>query len=323
MIAACKLEAILQRLTALNVPALDAFRATFDHAVCQAECVKLGIPCPHAYPLEEACAILAEGKGRVTLVVKPQTDVGAAIGLSYVSDVGSLRQSVAECEGSFGGALIQEFIPGDPAAMHTALLLFDRNSNLAAAFTTRKIRQWPPPGGLTAVSVSIAERCLVEQALPFFAKWRWRGPAEVEFKLDPRDGRYKVIEINGRFPAYARFAALCGLVVGRLAVELALGEAAPTAPRFPDYVVGRRYVNPGLFLRTVLADWRANPSKRAVLKRAAADCAGAGAQLRSMLSDPLPMVGRVLADVLKGGGSGRCEGSAARGTGSSGSQRSG
>lgn len=295
-IAACRLRPALERLAALNVPAPGAFHATFDHAVCQAECAQLGIPCPRAYALEEACAVLEGRDSETKLVVKPRTDVGAALGVSYVSDADSLRRSVAACEGSFGGAVIHEFIPGAPDRMHTALLLFDRDSRLAAAFTTRKLRQWPPSGGVTAASVSIAERSLVEHALPFFAKWRWRGPAEVEFKLDPRDDRQKVIEINGRFPAYARFAIQCGLPVGRLAASLALGRTAPPALRFPDYAVGRRYMNPGLLARIVLADWRAGPSKIAALKQAAADCAGAGAQLQDMLSDPSPMIGRLLMD---------------------------
>jgi predicted ATP-grasp superfamily ATP-dependent carboligase len=297
--AVCRLRPALERLTGLNVPAHDAFQATFDHAVCQAECVKLGIPCPRAYSLEEARDILGEGKNNTMLVVKPQTDVGASLGLNYVSNADSLLRCVADCVKRFGGAVIHEFIPGDPTLMHTALLLFDRDSRLSAAFTTRKIRQWPPSGGVTAAGISIAEKQLVEIALPFFARWRWRGPVEVECKLDPRDGRYKVIEINGRFPGYARFAMVCGLPLAVLTAGLALGGTAPRPLRFWDYEVGRKYVNPALFLRTVLADLRANPSPLAALKQAAADCAGTGAQFRSLLSDPLPVIGRLLQDVTQ------------------------
>jgi len=297
MIVVCRLRATLEQLTALNVPDLDAFQVTLDHAVCQAECVRLGIPCPRAYSLEQACAILDPQAGATTLVVKPRTDVGAARGLAYVSDTDSLRRCVADCEKRFGGAVIHEFIPGDPTLMRTALLLFDRESRLAAAFTTRKIRQWPPTGGVTAASISTAERSVVDLALPFFAQWRWRGPAEVECKLDPRDGRWKVIEINGRFPGYARFAMLCGMPLGRLTARLALGGVAPPAFFFPDYAVGRKYVAPGVFLRTVFADWRTHRFKLTAIQQAAADAAGAGAHLRSMLSDPLPLVGRLLRDI--------------------------
>jgi D-aspartate ligase len=294
--AACRQSASLSRLTAINVPSQDAFMAAFDHAVCRTECAQLGIPCPAVHALEEAAHILADGGGRVTLVVKPRMDVGSACGVSYVNGPDALRRCVSACIAQFGGAVVQEHIPGDASAMRTVVVLFDRNSQLIAAFTTRKLRQWPPTGGLTVLSVSTAESHLVELMLPFFRKWRWRGFAEVELKVDFRDGLSKVIEINPRVPAYLPFPIACGLPLARLAAGLALGEA--TAPiEFPSYAVGKKFANPRLFLRSIVAELRSGSSKAAVFQRAFADLEGTAGVMASMFVDPAPPLGRLLLGV--------------------------
>ncbi len=222
--AVCRQESTFRNLTGFNVPSLDGFMAAFDHAVCGVECARLNIPCPATYSLDEAKQLLASGKGTLTLVVKPRTDVGAARGVNYVRDIETLQNSESVCTAQYGGTVIQEYIPGEASAMRTVVVLFDKGSKLVAAFTTQKHRQWPTIGGLTAVGVSTSEFHLVDQMLPFFKKWGWRGVAEVELKYDSRDGRYKVIEINPRFPAYLRFPNSCGSPLVRLAAILALGE---------------------------------------------------------------------------------------------------
>ncbi len=297
VMAVCRQESTFSGLTGFNVPSLDAFMAAFDHAVCGAECARLNIPRPAIYSLEEANRLLTNGKGTLTLVVKPRTDVGAARGVTYARNVETLRKCVSVCTAQYGDAIIQEYIPGEASAMRTAIVLFDKGSELIAAFTTNKHRQWPTTGGVTAVSVSTAEFHLVDQTLPFFRKWRWRGAAEVELKYDSRDGRYKVIEINPRFPAYLRFPDICGLPLVRLAATLALGEKNITPVKFPSYTVGKKYLNPGLFLRAVWEDLRRTPDKKGALRRALADLDGAGPAIAGMISDPLPILGRFLLDV--------------------------
>jgi D-aspartate ligase len=297
VIAVCRQESTLRSLTGFNVPSLGAFMAAFDHAVCGRECARLNIPRPAIYSLDEADRLLANGKGTLTLVVKPRTDVGAARGVNYVRNIEALRTCVALCTAQYGGTIIQEYIPGEASAMRTVVVLFDKGSDLIAAFTMHKHRQWPTTGGVTAVSVSTADLHLVDQILPFFRKWRWRGAAEVELKYDSRDGRYKVIEINPRFPAYLRFPNICGLPLVRLAATLALGEKNATPVKFPSYTVGKKYLNPGLFLRTVWEDLHRAPNKTGALRRAVADLDGAGLAIAGMISDPLPILGRFLLDI--------------------------
>jgi predicted ATP-grasp superfamily ATP-dependent carboligase len=292
VLAASHLQDHLARSTALNVPDVAAFMAAYDKAACLESCRALGIACPAAYSMDEALDALGRGDG-TTVVVKPPHDEGAARGIAYVRGPDALVRAWTACRERFGGALLQEHIPGGPEAMKTAVLLFSRGSRLAAAFTARKIRQWPPSGGLTAMGLSTEEHELVEQTLPFFEKWGWRGPAEVELKLDERDGRHKLIEINPRFPAYLRFPVRCGLDLPTLAVRLALDESVEPRPLLGGYAVGATHLDPGVFLRSVAADLQ-HPAIRPAGQAIAALARGVPA-IVDALSDPLPLVGRILA----------------------------
>lgn len=286
----------LSAATAVSVPRLDAFMAAYVKSVCMAECSKLGIACPVEYSYREALEVLDHDRDE-TVVVKPDFDAGAATGVRFVRNRESLRKAVSECGERFGRTLIQQYIPGGPEAMKTVILLFSPESRLAAAFTSRKTRQWPVTGGQTAASLSTNEECLVSQVLPFFEKWQWRGSAEVELKFDSRDGLHKVIEINPRFPGYLRFPGQCGLDFPLLATQLALHNDAVSPSAYPAYRTGAKYLNPGLFLRAVVGGLQCRGVSE--LRHVLRDMRGTRSLVLEMLADPLALLGKVLIELRR------------------------
>ncbi len=270
---------------AVNVPSYDAFTAAYDKHRTVEECQRLGIPAPRLLTPDEAAG---------TVVVKPRQDIGGARGVAYCTNPDELDRALAACR-ELSEPVVQEYIPGGADAMRTVVLLFDRDSRLVAHFTTRKIRQYPATGGLMTMGVSTDERALVALVLPFFEERRWRGPAEVELKVDSRDGRAKVIEINPRLPGYLPFAIQCGLHLPRLAALAALGRPAPVAP----YDVGRKYVNPGLHLRAVLAECRRTGRRSLALRRALTEWRGARWLDLDDFADPAPRLGKMMAEILQ------------------------
>jgi predicted ATP-grasp superfamily ATP-dependent carboligase len=294
--SACRQAKRIEGLTAINIPDIDAFAVAFDKRLCSAECKGLGIPCPEAYSPDQAGRILANGRGQAILVVKPSTDVGMAKRVEFVTDAERLWRSISICERDYGSAIIQEFIPGDVTHMRTAVVMFGRSSELIAAFTMQKLRQWPPTGGITTMGISTDEFLLVERLLPFFRKWRWRGPAEIELKLDPRDGHFKVIEINPRFPGYLRFPLTCGVHFGLLAASLSLEERSVVPLKYPSYSVGKKYISPGLFLRSTISEVKSASNKFRRLTQAFAELACLVPIITRMANDPLPLMGRLLLD---------------------------
>ncbi len=177
--------------------------------------------------------------------------------------------------------------------MKTVVLLFSRDTTLIAAFTTRKYREWPASGGLTVVSRSTDDPAIVSGVLPFFEKWNWQGAAEVELKHDEKTGEDKVIEINPRFPAYLRFASRCGLELPAIAVRLASGEVSEPM-HYPAYKVGATYLNPGLFIKSAVLQFREREVSTFPL--AISDLRAGLPCVLDMLRDPLPFLGRAAED---------------------------
>jgi hypothetical protein len=273
----------VQGRLSVAIPPLEGFLDAYDNRRTLEKCQRLGIPAPRLVSPEDA---------RDVVVVKPREDVGAARGVAFCQDAGELRHALAACR-ALGEPVVQEYVPGDTDAMRTVVLLFDRGTRLVAHFTTQKIEQHPATGGVTAVSVSTDDRELVELVLPFFESLRWRGPAEVELKVDARDGRAKVIEVNPRLPGYVGFAVACGLHLPRLAVQVALGEA-PTAS---GYAVGRRYVHPGLHAKALVHAWRTGALTAARLRRDLPTLLTAPWLRWEDVVDPLPRLAKAFDEV--------------------------
>jgi D-aspartate ligase len=260
------------------VPTMEGFLAAYDNRRTLETCHRLGIPAPRLLRPQDASG---------AVVVKPREDVGAAQGVAFCRDGAELRRALAACR-AFGEPVIQEYIPGGTDAMRTAVLLFDCRTRLVAHFTTMKLEQHPAAGGLTTMSQSTDDRALVEGVLPIFESLRWCGPAEVELKVDARDGVAKLIEVNPRLPSYVAFAGDCGLHLPRLTVQVALGETPPD----PGYAVGRRYVNPGLHLKALISAWQAGAVTAARLRRDVPALLTAPWLRWDDLTDPLPRLAR-------------------------------
>ena len=272
----------LRRKLGLAVPDEVGFLGAYDNLRTIEACGRLGVPAPR---------LLQPGAREELIVVKPRADVGAAKGVAFCRGPGEVERALLACR-PFGEPVMQEYIPGGVEAMRTAVVLLDRRSRLVAWFTTRKLHQFPATGGMTTMSVSTDERARDELAMPLFEAWRWEGPAEVELKVDPRDGQAKVIEVNPRLPSYLPFAVRCGLHLPRLQALVALGES----PRAGTYAVGRTYVNPTLHLKARLAGRHRLGDRLRGLGQAVAEMRGAFLGDGLDLLDPAPRVAKLIAE---------------------------
>jgi predicted ATP-grasp superfamily ATP-dependent carboligase len=142
--------------------------------------------------------------------------------------------------------VLQEYVPGPPNCHYFIDGFVDRHGSLLALFARRRLRMHPADFGNSTCMVSVPPGEVAPAVAPLrrlLRELRFRGIFSAEFKRDPRDGAFKLLEVNARPWWYIGFALACGVNVARLAYEDALG--LPTAP-VRDYRVGVRCVFPQL-----------------------------------------------------------------------------
>jgi D-aspartate ligase len=121
-----------------------------------------------------------------------------------------------ELEAAFESArqfdpLIQEVIPGDDRNLFTLGAYIDRRGVPLGVFCGRKLRQTPRSVGTCRVGESLWVDSVVDQGLRLLNGLEFAGIAQVEFKYDARDGKFKFIEINPRLWQWHENAAICGV----------------------------------------------------------------------------------------------------------------
>jgi D-aspartate ligase len=98
--------------------------------------------------------------------------------------------------------IIQEFIPGD-GRQQFAYCAFFKGGRAVGSMVVRRNRQHPPEFGRASTFVETIELPLLEQLSERFLRAiDYYGLVELEYKLDPRDGEYKLLDVNARTWGY-------------------------------------------------------------------------------------------------------------------------
>ena len=139
-------------------------------------------------------------------------------------------QSMQELEAAFERSrqfapLVQEWIPGETSDLYFVGTYLTREGHPLGLFCGRKLRQIEstPGVGTTRMAESAWVDEVVEQSLVLLRGLDCYGLADVEFKRDPRDGRFKLMEVNPRLGQWHGFSAECGVNLSRIAYQHLLG----------------------------------------------------------------------------------------------------
>jgi predicted ATP-grasp superfamily ATP-dependent carboligase len=94
--------------------------------------------------------------------------------------------------------MVQDLIPGGGEMQFSYGALCQRGRPLVEVIA-RRTRQYPVDFGYFSTYVESVDQLGVEEpARRFLAALEYTGLVEVEFKRDPRDGRYKLLDVNPR-----------------------------------------------------------------------------------------------------------------------------
>jgi predicted ATP-grasp superfamily ATP-dependent carboligase len=111
--------------------------------------------------------------------------------------------------------LLQEIIPGNEIYMFSTYL--NRKSEPLAIFGWDKLKQYPPNFGGGCLCQSKWRNTAVQSSIQLLRSAGYHGIAGPEVKKDPRDGQYKLLEINARSVSQNRLPAGCGVDIEYLA----------------------------------------------------------------------------------------------------------
>ena len=214
--------------------------------------------------------------------------VGMTAKVYVAHDAEELLHWFAIAEGIGIEMLVTEIVPGrddDFCSYYTYML---PDGQPLFHLTKHKLRQLPIGFGLTCYQETVWEPEVVDVGSRFCRGVGLVGVAAVEFKRDPRDGAWKIIECNHRFTLANEVVRLSGIDLPAIAYSRVAGlQVAP----IQGYRVGVRMWNP-------IEDAKAMRHYRAAGELTV------GAWLRSLftrwhfsmwcLSDPLPTYDRVV-----------------------------
>lgn len=129
--------------------------------------------------------------------------------------------------------VLQKFVHGTE---YNVTGLGDGEGNLIAAVPMRK--QYITDKGKAWAGISIDDQKLLEITRKFVGSTKWRGGFELEM-MKSGDGRYFLMEINPRIPAWVYLAVGVGQNIPEALALLALGQKPEAYPR---YDVGKLFI---------------------------------------------------------------------------------
>lgn len=212
-------------------PDWDVIRWAWDKRNTYRLAGELGIPAPRTwYPQD--LSELEKIEVDLPLVIKPAikehfiyATKAKAWRANTRQDLVERFQQAAALVGP-GEVMIQELIPGDGQQQFSYCAFF-KDGRAVGSMVAQRLRQHPPEFGRASTFVrtielpileSLSERIL--QAIKYY------GLVELEYKLDLRDGQYKLLDINARTWGYHSLGQQAGVDFPYLLFSDQIGEAA-------------------------------------------------------------------------------------------------
>ncbi len=166
-------------------------------------CEVLGIPYPKTYYFStmEELSRISSNIGYPCIIKPALTRLFEDRFNKKVLLAESQRELLKICKSvndMFEQIMIQEVISGKDDTIYFCGAYFGLDAKPKGVSLGRKIRQYPPGFGVTSLAESISDGFLLDLSISTLKKMKFKGLCDIEFKKDPRDNKFKIIEINAR-----------------------------------------------------------------------------------------------------------------------------
>ena len=136
--------------------------------------------------------------------------------------------------------MIQELIPSTSNNKVVSFTCFADSGEIKSFWMGQKLREHPVKYGTATFAQSVYLEDIVNEATPLVKALDYTGVCEIEFMLDNRDCKYKLIEINPRTWLWVGLAKACGVDYAKIMYRYVNG----ISQEFPEqYEIGTKWIN--------------------------------------------------------------------------------
>lgn len=149
-----------------------------------------------------------------------------------------------------GEVMVQELIPGDGRCQF-AYCAFFKDGSALGSMVARRRRQHPAEFGRASTYVETIDLPILEElSTRFLRAIDYYGLVELEYKLDERDGLYKLLDVNARTWGYHTLGYKAGVDFPAMLMSDQLGDEVETRRARP----GVRWIRLATDLPTAIVD---------------------------------------------------------------------
>lgn len=182
-----------------------------------------GIPCPATEFFDDVTRLHADFEYPV--VIKPRESSGSR-GIVIVKTKDEFIPAYKAVHARYPNPLVQEYIPNGGA--YGVGALFNRSCEPRAAFVYKRLREYPVSGGPSTLRESVRNNEIKDLALHLLKSLGWTGLAHVEFRVDSRDNKPRLMEVNPRVWGSMHLPVISGMDFPYLLYRMAMdGDIKP------------------------------------------------------------------------------------------------
>lgn len=233
----------------------DLPRQLANKATFYSMCARIGIPIARSVVPQSLDDVREFIENATFPIVVKAAEQWRLINDRYNVKVIWTRQALLEfCKGieseEPSQVILQEYITGKDWIYHGYC---DCRANLYLSFTGKKLLDYPPGAGSTALGVSFRNEALRSQSEGFLRAISYSGIVDIDCREDVRDGQYKIMDCNPRIGMNFRmFENGAGIDVVRAQHLNLTGRSIEC----PEMIEGRQFLVESYYLLSTIRGGR-------------------------------------------------------------------
>lgn len=221
----------LEKFVAFISPDYASFSLGYDKNSLMHVCLENHVCHPRTMDLSNKETLVDESI--FPALIKPNITTGGR-GMTLVHSISEFNGRFPKIENQYGACHLQEFINSGGRQIKVQLFV-DKNTQLICSSVQHKQRYYPENGGSSSCNETILNKDVVNSCYSVLKAIHWVGFADFDLIEDPKDGLFKIMEINPRMPACIKSSIKSGANYALLYVDYALGKPLKSFVSLPGY----------------------------------------------------------------------------------------